>query len=83
MTKEMCDEFDYTIRTKYLATEDEEIGLNVLKGNKVEGVPVEEDDDDDPYYPYDDEYQLFDSNEENFIIRKKLGENNDRQICPV
>ena len=74
MTKEMCDEFDYTIRTKYLATEDEEIGLNVLKGNKVEGVPVEEDDDDDPYGPYDDEYQFFTSNEENAIVRKKLGE---------
>ena len=74
MTKEMCDEFDSTIRTKYLATEEEEIGLNVLKGNKVEGVQVEEDDDeDDPYYPYDDEYQLLTSNEKN-VIRKKLGE---------
>ena len=37
----------------------------------MEGVPVEEDDDDDPYYSYNDEYQLFTSNEENSIIRKK------------
>jgi len=77
MTKEMCDEFDYTIKTKYLATEEEEIGFNVLKGNKVEGVAVEEDDDDDPYDPYDpynNEYKFFTSSEENDIIRKKLGE---------
>ena len=74
MMKEMCDEFDYTIKTKYLATEEEEIGFNVLKGNRVEGVPVDDDDDDDPYYPYDDEYQFFTSNEESAIIKKKLGE---------
>ena len=53
MVKEMMNEYDYAIRTKYLATENEEIGFNVLKGNKIEKVEVEEDDEDyDPYYPY-------------------------------
>ena len=53
MVKEMMNEYDYAIRTRYLATENEEIGFNVLKGNKIEKVEVEEDDEDyDPYYPY-------------------------------
>ena len=77
MVKKMCEEFDYTIKTKYLATEDEEIGFNVLKGNKMEKVTVEEEDEDDPYYLYNNEnIELYDSQKEGKLGEKWVNKNN-------
>ena len=49
MVRKWTDHFESEKKRRYFALEDEEIGLNVLKGNKREKVEVEEDEID----PYD------------------------------
>ena len=49
MMRKFTDNFEYEKKRKYLATEDSEIGFNVLKGNRIEKVEVEQEEID----PYD------------------------------
>ena len=86
MMRNFTDDNDYIKRTKYHATLDAEIGLNVIKGNKIERVTVKEDEvdpydkgdeeeEEDPYGPYGP-YDPEDENaeDEKKKLKVRLGE---------
>ena len=68
MVRQLTDNFESEKIRRYFALEDEEIGFNVLKGNKMESVEVEED-EFDPYDKGDDD-------EEEPVGEKYVNKNN-------
>ena len=71
MVRKLTDNFESEKIRRYFALEDEEIGFNVLKGNKMEKVDVEED-EIDPYDKGDDD----DYEEEESIGERYVNKNN-------
>lgn len=64
----------------YKATENEEIGFNVLKGNKIQKVEVEE--DYEPYDPYDpyEPYEPYDPYTDEENNNNSNNKNNDGKV---
>lgn len=68
MMRKLTDDLDYTRRTKYFANEGEEIGFNVLKGNKIEKVVVEEE-EIDPYDKGDEDEDEGEQTGEKYVLQ--------------
>ena len=73
MTKKMINESELNFKKNYYAYENEEIGFNIFKGNKIKKVLVDYD-PDDYYYSGDDYYRYITNND--YKNKKEILTNN-------